>query len=114
MYGISTTCAGSVRVRGLTLPTALAGALLCLAALPMCAERLPVRTYTISDGLLLDGAIFQTMQDSHGFLWFVTGGGISRFDGQSFQNHGANDGLPRIDVFSRPGQENTGSARRRA
>ncbi len=99
MYGISTTCAGSVRVRGLTLPTALAGALLCLAALPMCAERLPVRTYTISDGLLLDGAIFQTMQDSHGFLWFVTGGGISRFDGQSFQNHGANDGLPRIECI---------------
>jgi hypothetical protein len=66
------------------------------AALPLWAERLPVHTYTTSDGLALDGAILQTIQDSRGFLWFVTGGSISRFDGQSFQNHGANDGLPRV------------------
>jgi ligand-binding sensor domain-containing protein len=73
--------------------------LLFAAALPLWAERLPVHTYTTSDGLALDGAIFQTMQDSRGFLWFVTGGGISRFDGQSFQNHGANDGLPRVECM---------------
>lgn len=98
MYGISTTCAGSVRARGFSGRAAFTAGLL-LAALPVAAERLPVHTYTISDGLLLDGAIIQTMQDSHGFLWFVTGGGISRFDGQSFQNHGANDGLPRIECI---------------
>jgi signal transduction histidine kinase/ligand-binding sensor domain-containing protein len=60
----------------------------------MAAERLPVRTYTSSDGLILDGAILQIMQDSRGFLWFITGAGISRFDGQSFQNHDAGQGLP--------------------
>lgn len=31
-----------------------------------------MHTYTTSDGLALDGAIFQAMQDSRGFLWFVT------------------------------------------
>jgi len=32
-------------------------------------------------------------QDSHGFLWFCTGEGISRFDGYSFINYGTNAGL---------------------
>ena len=72
---------------------------LLMAALPVAAERLPVHNYTTSDGLPLDGAILQTMQDSRGFIWFVTGGGISRFDGQSFQNHGDHDGLPRIECI---------------
>jgi PAS domain S-box-containing protein len=62
----------------------------------LTAERLPVRTYTSSDGLVMDGAILQIMQDSRGFLWFVTGTGISRFDGQSFRNHDSSEGLPSI------------------
>jgi signal transduction histidine kinase/ligand-binding sensor domain-containing protein len=73
--------------------------LLFTAGRSLRAERLPVHTYTIADGLALDGAIFETMQDSRGFLWFVTGGSISRFDGQSFQNHGANDGLPWVNCM---------------
>ena len=56
------------------------------------AERLPIKTYTIADGLARNdvGCI---KQDSHGFLWFCTGEGISRFDGYSFINYGTNAGL---------------------
>ena len=99
MQGIGTTCVGSVVGPRRSRRAALTSALLFTAAFHLGAERLPVHTYTTSDGLALDGAIFQTMQDSRGFLWFVTGGGISRFDGQSFQNHGANDGLPRVECM---------------
>ncbi len=74
-------------------------------AFRMGAERLPVRTYTTADGLILDGAILQIIQDSRGFLWFVTDSGISRFDGQSFQNLDAREGLrsPRCILESTPG-----------
>ncbi len=44
------------------------------------AERLPIRIYTSADGL---GSSFVSylMRDSHGFLWFCTRDGLSRFDG---------------------------------
>ncbi|HEY0347624.1 MAG TPA: two-component regulator propeller domain-containing protein [Pyrinomonadaceae bacterium] len=70
--------------------------LLCLilvsSARMASAERLPIKTYTIADGLARNdvGCI---KQDSHGFLWFCTGEGISRFDGYSFINYGTNAGL---------------------
>ena len=46
-------------------------------------ERLSVKTYTSADGL---GSSFvsYTMRDSHGFLWFCTRDGLSRFDGSRF------------------------------
>ena len=34
------------------------------------------------------------MQDRRGHLWFATTGGISRYDGQVFQNTYRRDGLP--------------------
>src|SRR5689334_10162616 len=57
------------------------------------AERLPVKTYTVADGLLRDN-VTRIRQDSHGFLWFCTVEGISRFDGYGFTNFRVNDGLP--------------------
>src|SRR5687768_3251786 len=57
------------------------------------AERLPVKTYTVADGLLRD-MVMRIRQDSRGFLWFCTSEGISRFDGASFVNFRAEDGLP--------------------
>lgn len=56
-------------------------------------ERLPVKTYTIADGLLRD-FVSKIKQDSHGFLWFCTAGGISRFDDYAFTNFTVVDGLP--------------------
>jgi ligand-binding sensor domain-containing protein/two-component sensor histidine kinase len=57
------------------------------------AERLPVKTYTVADGLLRD-LVYRIKQDSHGFLWFCTAEGISRFDGASMTNFTTVDGLP--------------------
>lgn len=57
------------------------------------AEHLPVRTYTVADGLLRDG-VSRIRMDSRGFLWFCTVEGLSRFDGESFMNFRVEDGLP--------------------
>ena len=71
-------------------------ALLALALLiaPLAAERLPLRHYALAEGLVSDGPVFDIFQDSHGFLWLSTNLGISRFDGQTFQNYGPSNGLP--------------------
>src|SRR5688572_22848682 len=57
------------------------------------AERLPIKTYTVADGLLRD-YITRIRQDSRGFLWFCTAEGISRFDGVGMTNFTTSDGLP--------------------
>jgi signal transduction histidine kinase/ligand-binding sensor domain-containing protein len=63
-----------------------------LLALPVRAEQLPVKTYTIADGLAHD-EIRKIFQDSHGFLWFCTSDGLSRFDGSGFTTYTVKDGL---------------------
>jgi signal transduction histidine kinase/ligand-binding sensor domain-containing protein len=76
----------------------LAASLLLVAgAAGVRAERLPVRTYTIADGLLRDG-VTRIFQDSRGFLWFCTADGVSRFDGYGFTNFTTDDGLPERHV----------------
>jgi PAS domain S-box-containing protein len=49
----------------------------------LLAERLPVHIFTSADGL---GSSFVSylMRDSHGFLWFCTRDGLSRYDGFRF------------------------------
>src|SRR5262245_28580446 len=54
--------------------------------------RLPVRRYTSADGLAQD-EILRMAFDADGFLWTVTSGGLSRFDGERFTNYGKGDGL---------------------
>jgi hypothetical protein len=75
---------------------------LMLAGLVVCgflmfslahAERLPVKTYTVADGLPRD-RVERIRQDSRGFLWFCTLEGISRFDGAGMTNFTVVDGLP--------------------
>ena len=72
---------------------------LCLAlALFPCASRisaqqLSVRTYTTADGLPRD-LVLKIVRDSHGFLWFCTADGLSRFNGYEFTNYGVEHGLP--------------------
>src|ERR1700682_1796708 len=62
------------------------------------AEQLPVRTYTTADGLPRD-LVLRIVRDSHGFLWFCTGDGLSRFNGYEFTNYGVEHGLsnPRVN-----------------
>ncbi len=64
------------------------------------AERLPIKTYTVADGLLRDN-VFKIKQDSRGFMWFCTVEGVSRFDGYAFTNFTTDDGLPdrRVNDF---------------
>ncbi len=57
------------------------------------AEQLPVRLYTTADGLPRD-LILRIVRDSHGFLWFCTSDGLSRFNGYEFTTYGVEQGLP--------------------
>jgi ligand-binding sensor domain-containing protein/signal transduction histidine kinase len=57
------------------------------------AERLPIKTYTVADGLA-HNAINKIVRDSRGFLWLCTADGLSRFDGYEFTNYSTNEGLP--------------------
>jgi len=57
------------------------------------AEQLPVRVYSTADGLP-SNQINCVKRDSHGFLWFCTVEGLSRFDGYTFTNYGVDQGLP--------------------
>src|SRR5262245_65075067 len=68
-----------------------------LASLPVCAQKLSVRRYDVSDGLAHShvGAIHQ---DRKGYLWFGTREGLSRFDGYRFTNYGERDGLGHMIV----------------
>jgi ligand-binding sensor domain-containing protein len=68
-------------------------ALFCVAAL---ADQLPTRIYTTADGLA-GNTIDRIVRDSHGYLWFCTREGLSRFDGYQFRNFGAAQGLPALD-----------------
>ncbi len=61
------------------------------------AQRLPVRTYTASDGLAGDD-VRAILQDARGFLWIGTTSGLSRFDGREFRTYGTADGLPHLSV----------------
>jgi ligand-binding sensor domain-containing protein len=66
---------------------------------PAPAEQLPLKIYTTADGLSSD-RIHCILSDSHGFLWFGTEDGISRFDGYGFVNLTGREGLPGTDVYA--------------
>jgi ligand-binding sensor domain-containing protein/signal transduction histidine kinase len=61
------------------------------------AEQLPVRNYTLADGLARD-QVNRIVRDSRGFLWFCTSDGLSRFDGYQFINYTPDHGLPHRNV----------------
>jgi ligand-binding sensor domain-containing protein/two-component sensor histidine kinase len=71
--------------------------LLLVLAASIRAEHLPIKTYTIADGLAHD-LINRIRRDSHGYLWFCTREGLSRFDGYTFTNYAKGQGLPGRDV----------------
>ena len=57
------------------------------------AEKLPVRTFTMEDGLP-GNRVNSLFQDSRGFLWAGTDSGLARFDGHRFEVFGIEAGLP--------------------
>jgi signal transduction histidine kinase/ligand-binding sensor domain-containing protein len=76
---------------------ALATCALLVAIGTAHAERLPVRVFTTADGLA-NNQVERGAQDTHGFLWFATAEGVSRFDGRRFESFGVADGLPAADA----------------
>src|SRR5207302_152000 len=72
-------------------------ALLLVIPATLHAERLPLKAYTVADGLP-NNVINKIVRDSRGFLWFCTGEGLSRFDGYGFTNYGVDQGLPHSTV----------------
>jgi len=90
---------GSIKICIFRRATLTAGLILSGLAAAV-AEQLPIKTYTTADGLARD-QINRIVQDSHGFLWFCTAEGLSRFDGYKFTNYTTDQGLPSraIDDF---------------
>jgi ligand-binding sensor domain-containing protein len=70
---------------------------LVLLAGEVCAEQLPIKHYTTADGLPVD-IVVRIKRDSHGFLWFCTRDGLSKFDGYQFTSYGRERGLPHPQV----------------
>jgi ligand-binding sensor domain-containing protein/two-component sensor histidine kinase len=62
------------------------------------AERLPIQTYTIADGLMMD-RITAIRKDSRHLIWFGTGEGLSWFDGHRFTSYSTEDGLPNRYIY---------------
>lgn len=56
------------------------------------AQQLNIRKYTIEDGLV-NNDVLNIYQDSQGFIWLCTRGGLSRYDGSRFTNYTLNNGL---------------------
>jgi signal transduction histidine kinase/ligand-binding sensor domain-containing protein len=80
-----------------TIRWAVTASIAVIVTLARCtvavAERLPLRAYTMLEGLPHD-RVQKIVRDSEGFLWFCTVGGLSRFDGHGFKTFGVDDGLP--------------------
>jgi ligand-binding sensor domain-containing protein/two-component sensor histidine kinase len=62
----------------------------------MYSQEYSWKYYTVSDGLP-QTQIYCLYQDSKGYIWIGTKGGLSRFDGLEFENFTSKDGL--IDDF---------------
>ena len=73
--------------------------LLPIAAVPIRAERLPIRIYTSADGLG-SSATFNLVRDSKGFIWLCSRDGLVRFDGYRFITYKIGDEKADPAVFS--------------
>jgi signal transduction histidine kinase/ligand-binding sensor domain-containing protein len=56
------------------------------------AQHINLNKYTIEDGLV-NNDILNIYQDSRGFIWLCTRGGLSRYDGSRFTNFTTDNGL---------------------
>jgi ligand-binding sensor domain-containing protein len=55
--------------------------------------------YTVKDGLA-QMQCMKLFQDSKGYIWIATKGGVSKYDGIQFKNYGLNEGLPNNRIFT--------------
>ena len=73
--------------------------LLCCSISPLGAQSYPFRCVSIADGLA-QSVVNVMAEDSDGFLWIGTASGLSRYDGQVFDNYDSEHGLPSPRVYS--------------
>jgi signal transduction histidine kinase/ligand-binding sensor domain-containing protein len=73
------------------------GSLAVLLAGAAQAEQLPLKSYTIADGLA-HSSVMSIYQDHKGFLWFGTYEGLNRFDGYGFVIYDRRAGLPHVFI----------------
>lgn len=66
--------------------------LLWLSAFPATGQRYPIKEYTIHDGLP-QMQVFDVYEDSRGYIWANTNLGLSRFNGDKFENFNLKDSL---------------------
>ncbi len=71
---------------------------LLLATFPLRAQHLVLKNYNVKDGLP-SSEVYCAFQDSRGFIWFGTDGGVTCFDGYVFKNYTTEDGLADNTVF---------------
>jgi ligand-binding sensor domain-containing protein len=62
------------------------------------AQSSQFKNYSVNEGLSSSEA-YNVMQDSKGYMWFCTDGGVSQFDGYNFKVFNTNNGLPDNNVF---------------
>ncbi|MBX2921054.1 MAG: hypothetical protein KF746_02590 [Chitinophagaceae bacterium] len=55
-------------------------------------QHMNIRRYSIEDGLV-NNDVLNIYQDSYGFIWLCTRGGLSRYDGSRFTNFTTDNGL---------------------
>ncbi len=75
--------------------------ILCLGLGPFLnAQQYNFIQYSVSEGLA-QSQVYAMEQDNKGYLWLGTqGGGLSRFDGQQFDNFSTKNGLPSNTINS--------------
>jgi signal transduction histidine kinase/ligand-binding sensor domain-containing protein len=98
-----TRSAAVVAVRSARTGGSLVSAVATVAALLCTPAGLPAQVvnfqhYTSAEGIP-QAQVFAITQDRHGYIWFGTYGGVSRFDGRHFRTYEAEDGLISNSVF---------------
>ncbi len=74
----------------------LISALIFYAQIPFADAKIPYASIDFEHITARNGlpspVVYDMIQDRHGFLWFATGNGVSRFNGYEFTNYTANAG----------------------
>jgi len=70
----------------------------CTLTLVCYAQHPNLKQFNIEEGLSGTSA-YDIKQDSKGYLWIATNGGISRFDGKNFKNYTTENGLQESAIY---------------
>ncbi|MFT6923490.1 MAG: ligand-binding sensor domain-containing protein [Crocinitomicaceae bacterium] len=71
----------------------------CLTPFLVPAQNSVVKNFTPNDGLT-SSQVYDVIQDDHGYLWFSTDKGLSRYNGYEFENFSTADGLTDNVIFN--------------